>query len=53
MKGMADALDKIPREEVDEASDEGEEAKLEDIDAVEPEDNPQEDDGGPSIVKKS
>jgi GTPase len=53
MKGMADALDKIPREEVEEASDDGEEAKLEDIDAVEPEDDPEEDDGGPSIVKKS
>jgi GTP-binding protein len=53
MKGMADALDKIPREEVDEASDEGEEAKLEDIHAVEPEHDPEEDDGGPSIVKKS
>jgi GTP-binding protein len=53
MKGMADALDKIPREEADEASDEGEEAKLEDIDAIEPEDDPEEDDGGPSIVKKS
>ena len=52
MKGMADALDKIPREEVEEASDDGEEAKLEDIDAVEPEDDP-EDDGGPSKVKKS
>jgi GTP-binding protein len=53
MKGMADALDKIPREEVDEASDEGEEAKLEDIHAVEPEDDPEEGDGGPFIVKKS
>ena len=38
LKGMADALDKIPREGVEEASDDGEEAKLEDIDAVEPED---------------
>ena len=53
MQGLADALDKIPREEVHEAGDEGEEAKLEDIDAVEPEDNPEEDDGGPSMVKKS
>jgi GTPase len=53
MKGMADALDKIPREEVDEASDEGEEAKLEDIHAVEPEDDPEEGNGGTSIVKKS
>jgi GTP-binding protein len=53
MKGMADALDKIPREEVEEASDDGEEAKREDIDAVEPEDDPEEDDGGPSIVKNS
>jgi len=53
MKGMADALDKIPREEVEEASDDGEEAKLADIDAVEPEDDPEEDDGGPSMVKKS
>ena len=53
MQGLADALDKIPREEVPEAGDEGEEAKLEDIDAIEPEDDPEEDDGGPSIVKKS
>ena len=53
MKGMADALDKIPREEVEEASDDGEEAKLADIDAVEPEEDPEEDDGGPSIVKNS
>ena len=53
MQGLADALDKIPREEVHEAGDEGEEAKLEDIDAVEPEDDPEEDDGGPSIVKNS
>ena len=53
MQGLADALDKIPREEVHEAGDEGEEAKLEDIDAVEPEDDPEEDDGGPSMVKKS
>ena len=53
MQGLADALDKIPREEVHEAGDEGEEAKLEDIDAVAPEDDPEEDDGGPSIVKKS
>jgi GTP-binding protein len=53
MQGMADLLDKIPREEVHDASDEGEEAKLEDIDAVEPQDDPEEDDGGPSIVKKS
>jgi GTP-binding protein len=53
VKGMADALDKIPREEVHEASGESEEAKLEDIDTVEPEDDPEEDDGGPSIVKKS
>jgi GTP-binding protein len=52
MQGLADALDKIPREEVHEAGDEGEEAKLEDIDAVEP-DDPEEDDGGPSMVKKS
>ena len=52
MQGLADALDKIPREEVHEAADEGEEAKLEDIDAVEP-DDPEEDDGGPSMVKKS
>jgi GTP-binding protein len=53
MQGLADALDKIPREEVHEAGDEGEEAKLEDIDAVAPEDDPEEDDGGPSMVKKS
>jgi GTPase len=53
MKAMADALDKIPREEVEEPSDEGEEAKLQDIDAIEPEDDPEEDDGGPSMVKKS
>jgi GTPase len=53
MQGLADALDKIPREEVHEPGDEGEEAKLEDIDAVEPEDDPEEDDGGPSMVKKS
>jgi GTPase len=52
MQGLADALDKIPREEVHEAGDEGEEAKLEDIDAVEP-DDPEQDDGGPSMVKKS
>jgi len=37
LKGMADALDKIPREQVAETSDDGGEAKLEDIDAVEPE----------------
>jgi len=53
MQGLADALDKIPREEVHEAGDEGEEAKLEDIDAVAPEEDPEEDDGGPSIVKNS
>jgi len=53
MQGLADALDKIPREEVHEAGDEGEEAKLEDIDAVEPPDDPEQDDGGPSMVKKS
>jgi len=52
MQGLADALDKIPREELHEAGDEGEEAKLEDIDAVEP-DDPEQDDGGPSMVKKS
>jgi GTPase len=52
-QGLADALDKIPREEVHEAGDEGEEAKLEDIDALEPEDDPEEDDGGPSMVEKS
>ena len=52
MQGLADALDKIPREEVHEAGDEGEEAKLEDIDGVEP-DDPEEDEGGPSMVKKS
>jgi GTP-binding protein len=39
MQGLADALDKIPREEVHETGDEVEEARLEDIDAVEPEDD--------------
>lgn len=53
MQGLADALDKIPREEVHETGDEVEEARLEDIDAVAPEDDPEEDDGGPSMVKKS
>ena len=52
MKGMADALDKIPREELEEASDDGEEATPEDIDAIEPQDDPK-DDGDPSKVKKS
>ena len=53
MKGMADALDKIPREQTDEASEEDEEAKLGDSHAVEPQEDPEEDDGGPSIVQKS
>jgi GTP-binding protein len=55
MKGMADALDKIPREDVEEASEEDEEASLENIDAIEAEaaDDPDEDDGDSSKVKNS
>jgi GTP-binding protein len=55
MKAMADALDKIPREEVEESADEGEVADLEGADAMEAdaEDDAEEDDGGPSIAKKS
>jgi GTP-binding protein len=55
MKAMADALDKIPREEVEESADESEVAELEDADAMEAEreDHPEEDDSGPSIAKKS
>jgi GTPase len=55
MKAMADALDKIPREEVEESADESEVAELEDADAMdaEREDHPEEDDSGPSIAKKS
>jgi GTP-binding protein len=55
MKAMADALDKIPREEVQESADESDVAELEDADAMEAEreDHPEEDDSGPSIAKKS
>jgi len=53
LKAMADALDKIPREAAVEPSDEGEEPQFEEIAAVETEGDQEEDEDGPSIVKKS
>jgi len=53
MRAMADALDKIPREAAGEPSDEGEEPPSKDSEAVETEEDQEEDEDGPSLVKKS
>ncbi len=53
MKAMADALDKIPRETVEESGGTDEGSEIDEIDAMESEDDLGADDGGPSIVKNS
>jgi GTPase involved in cell partitioning and DNA repair len=53
MKAMADALDKIPREAAGEPSREGEQPPSKDSGAVETEQDQEEDEDGPSLVKKS
>jgi GTPase len=53
MRAMADALDKIPREELEQAREEAEAAEFQDGEGMESSDHPEPDDGAPPIVRKS
>jgi GTP-binding protein len=53
MKAMADALDKIPREELEQVREEAEAAEFQDGEGMESSDHPEPDDGPPPIVRKS
>jgi GTP-binding protein len=53
MKAMADALDKIPREGLEQTHEEAYPAEFQDGEAIEASDHPEPDDGPPPIVRKS
>ena len=53
MRAMADALDKIPREELEQAREEAEAAEFQDGEGMESSDHPEPDDGPPPIARKS
>jgi GTPase len=53
MKAMADALDKIPREELEQVREEAEAGEFQDGEGMESSDHPEPDDGPPPIVRKS